>query len=129
LGEQVRVVYKPLFDASHDPHTLSDEELKRLFNIHAPGGEDVVRKQIQTFKVLCEFSSFTATTTTPQTPSGPSGDVTTKSVTASGSGAGTPSIHIDLHIHLPENRSQRDYTAIIEDIARFIYQREDVGSA
>jgi hypothetical protein len=30
-------------------------------------------------------------------------------------------VHIDLHIHLPENKSRRDYEAIIEDIGRYIY--------
>jgi len=35
----------------------------------------------------------------------------------------TPAIHIDLHIHLPENKSRRDYEYIFEDIARYIFGR------
>ena len=37
---------------------------------------------------------------------------------------GVPAIHIDLHIHLPENKTTRDYEAIIQDIARYIFKQE-----
>jgi hypothetical protein len=39
-----------------------------------------------------------------------------------------PPIKIDLHIHLPENKTTRDYEAIIQDIARYIYGRKELGS-
>ena len=35
-----------------------------------------------------------------------------------------PPMQIDLHIHLPENKTTRDYEAIIQDIAKYIYGRQ-----
>jgi hypothetical protein len=34
-----------------------------------------------------------------------------------------PIVNINLHIHLPENKSRRDYETIIEDIGRYIFGR------
>lgn len=44
---------------------------------------------------------------------------------ASGVGAATGAavVHINLHIHLPENKTRRDYEAVIEDIGRYIFGR------
>jgi len=80
---------------------------------------------MQTFKALCEFATFGGTPMgmSGGTPNGPS---------AGSNGAGTgvdgrliPPVQIDLHIHLPENKTTRDYEAIIQDIAKYIYGRGD----
>jgi hypothetical protein len=45
-------------------------------------------------------------------------------VRSAGSGGGRmPAVKIDLHIHLPENKTARDYDSIIQDIAKYIYGR------
>ena len=36
-------------------------------------------------------------------------------------------VNINLHIHLPEGKSSRDYQYIIQDIAKYIYRYSDVG--
>ncbi len=121
LGERIKDVYKALFENCHAPQSESDDELKKLFHIHSGGGEDAMRYQIQTFKALSEHANFT---TPPER--------TESSVVRSTSDAGTvhkgagqlPPIQVDLHIHLPENKTSRDYEAIIQDIARYIYGRD-----
>jgi len=127
LGNAIRARYSPLFQASHEPFRENDNDLKRLFNIHSGGSDQTLRLQIQTFKTLCEFATFDGLPGsnggapllgTGQIASNPAANVNT-TVTPSG-----PAIHIDLHIHLPENKSARDYQAIIEDIARYIYRYE-----
>jgi hypothetical protein len=122
LAERIRAVYRALFENSHAPQNEPDEELKKLFHIHSGGGEDAMRYQIQTFKALSEYANFSSTPA-PGEP-GPAG-------TPAGAGAGArqfagqlPPIQIDLHIHLPENKTSRDYEAIIQDIARYIYGRD-----
>jgi hypothetical protein len=126
MGVQIRRVYAPLFQASLRPHEDSEEDLKRLFHIHSGGSEGTIKFQILTFKTLCEFASFE-----PQLPV--TQPTTTGLLTASTAGPPTmqasvgtavPTIHIDLHIHLPENKTTRDYEAIIQDIARYIYKEE-----
>ena len=122
LGQKVKDVYRVLFENSHSPQTESNEELKKLFNIHSGGGDDAMRLQLQTFKTLSEYATFDGNKG--------SGEVSPNSVeVGSGSGVNTgagrlPPVQIDLHIHLPENKSARDYESIIQDIARYIYGRK-----
>ena len=127
LAQPIREVYGPLFEASHKPYTESPEVLKNLFNIHSGGSKTTLDFQIQTFKALAENADFE--TSAQQAP--PSAGLAVSEDAAGGSRGGQqarPMVHIDLHIHLPENKARRDYEAIIEDIGRYIYGRtsEDV---
>jgi hypothetical protein len=126
LATRVREVYKPLFESAHSPHKESQEELKKLFHIHTGGSEDVMRLQIQTFKALSEHASFEAGTTADGKPM--TGASTAMSGRAGGTTGALPPVQVDLHIHLPENKSTRDYEAIIQDIAKYIYGRPVGGS-
>jgi len=129
LGDRIREVYAPFFQASHEPFKESDEEITRLFHIHSSGSEGTLKHQVQTFKALCEFATFGGTpTVAPAVHTGTvNGGAATQQNPPPQTPSSTPSVHIDLHIHLPENKSTRDYQAIIEDIARYIYRHEDVG--
>ncbi|MGI9072155.1 MAG: DUF5343 domain-containing protein [Bryobacteraceae bacterium] len=122
LGQLLRDTYRVLFENSRSPETAQTEELKTLFNIHSGGGEDAMRLQIQTFKILAEFAAF------PAAPaSGMPLDVANSGDANPNSKPGTPRVppvQVDLHIHLPENKSTREYEAIIQDIAKYIYGRE-----
>lgn len=123
LGEKIKEHYKPLFDATHEPYRASDPDLKRLFNIHSGGGESTLRAQVQTFKALCESATFGGVDTVTTQPPPQNGDpAVQQSVVSTQIGPSHPTVHIDLHIHLPENKSSRDYQAIIEDIAKYIYR-------
>jgi hypothetical protein len=123
LAERLREVYRVLFENSHAPQNESDAELRKLFNIHSGGGEDAMRLQAQTFKVLSEHASFAA---------GAGANESHTKITVAGADQShggkvgqqeLPPIRVDLHIHLPENKTSRDYEAIIQDIARYIYGR------
>jgi hypothetical protein len=121
LAERIKNVYRELFQNSLAPHRDTDEALKNLFNIHSGGGEDAMRLQIQTFKALSEYANFDSNSSASDKGTG-SGNAA-----SSGAGGGAPSlppVQIDLHIHLPENKATRDYEAIIQDIARYIYGRD-----
>lgn len=126
LGAQIRIEFDPLFETSHEPFNESNEDIKRLFNIHSGGSEGTINYQIQTFKVLCEFAKFDSDSVDVS----PNGGQPPNNSNGPGNQqppAKAPPIHIDLHIHLPENKATRDYQAIIEDIARYIYRHEDFG--
>ena len=123
LAQRIRDIYRPLFEHSLEPHRESNEALKNLFNIHSGGAERTVEYQIQTFKALCDYADFTASgigSGPSMAGAAPAAPVSPGARTPSG---GAPGIHIDLHIHLPENKSRRDYEYMFEDIARYIYQR------
>ena len=124
LAEPIRKTYQPFFQASHTPYKELNEKLVNLFNIHSGGGERALDQQIQTFKALCEYAAFDAPAQTSQLsqPAVPASLSTTP---------GLPGVeaamHINLHIHLPENKTRRDYEAMIEDIGRYIFGRTEVG--
>ena len=124
MGSLIRESYAPLFAASLEPHR--DAGLRNLFNIHSGGG--TIDFQIQTFKALCDNANFTAPAGSPAasgasaiSEGGPQGGGSTAS------GGAPPVIHIDLHIHLPENKTTRDYQYIIQDIAHFLYGQKGAG--
>ena len=125
MASRVKDVYRPLFNASHEPWKESSSTLQNLFNIHSGGSEGALQQQIQTFKVLTEFTSFgendSASISRP-----PGGEVSTSQAPLNPvSGfSNTAGININIHIHFPENKSRRDYECMIEDIGRYIFGRE-----
>jgi hypothetical protein len=127
LAEPIKRIYEPLFHASHTPYKESNEKLQNLFNIHSGGGERALDQQIQTFKALCEYTSFENSVQAPQQPPATSANTGSGSTVPPQPGAAAPAVHINVHIHLPENKSRRDYEAIIEDIGRYIFGRTDSG--
>jgi hypothetical protein len=121
----VKEVYKQLFEFAHEPHKSSTPELKTFFNIHSGGGERAIDYQIQTFKALSEYSDFSASGDSPVGSAAVAGGH--GAVPVAGTSGGLPPVQIDLHIHLPENKTTRDYEAIIQDIARYIYGRAEIN--
>jgi len=133
LAPKLKEVYEPLFHASHEPWKESPENLQNLFHIHSGGGERCIEQQIQTFKALAENTSFEGGAepvapvinsqglmggAAPQNPA--MGGVVSPNASAG--------ININVHIHLPENKSRRDYECMIEDIGRYIFGREPRGN-
>lgn len=129
LGQKIREVYAPLFGAALEPHKESSAALKNLFNIHSGGAAATIELQIQTFKALCDYADLTGTAAVPSgaATGSPSTTGVATSTAISSTVGGAPSIHIDLHIHLPENKSSRDYQYIMQDIAKFIFRSPDEG--
>ena len=122
LGKKIKSVYATLFDNVTKPESANNADLLNFFNIHSGGGPATIKYQIDTFKALAAYATFGQSDPLEQ----PDDD---------GSGAeGQPSrnsghrndaaIRIDLHIHLPENKSKSDYDAILESIAVHLYGRK-----
>lgn len=128
LGQEVRRVYAPLFQASHTPYAESTERLQNLFNIHSGGGQKTLDLQIQAFKALCENGSFDSASPVLVSSSAPAHIQSGSEAMIAGQGSSNPVININLHIHLPENKSRRDYEDIIEDIGRYIFGRQTGSS-
>jgi hypothetical protein len=119
LADRIRATYAELFEASHEPYKETQQNLKNLFNIHSGGGERTIQFQIATFKTLCEFADFDAAISNG--PPANLGGTMDRQEQRSNSNVTGPVIHINLHIHLPENKSRADYEEIVKDIAKYIY--------
>lgn len=120
LGARIKEAYKELFESSHEPHKNSGE-LQTFFRIHSGGGERTIEYQVQTFKALSEYADFSGATPSANGAPLDAGRLGESANTESQSNM--PPVRIDLHIHLPENKTARDYEAIIQDIAKYIYGR------
>lgn len=122
LGNKIKEVYAPLFNASKAPYKEPEPALRNLFNIHSGGSASTISYQIQTFKALCDHATFDAggapTTLLAVSPAGAPGQSATGG--SRSNGGGSPTIHIDLHIHLPPDKSSREYQAMFEDIGRYL---------
>jgi hypothetical protein len=125
LGRLVRNKYSLLFDHVTNPERASSDDLKNFFNIYSGGSERTIELQIATFKALAEHSKFNAVPHQPAANPPPAG---AGRVDLGGDGnppagpSGT-ALHIDLHIHLPENKTKLDYDAIIESIATHLLKK------
>jgi len=125
LGAKIKEVYKPLFNASKEPHKEKDADLKNLFNIHSGGSAATMQFQIQTFKALCENAVFDGVGAGSSAKDGIAGS---KDGDPQGERqSGRPAIHIDLHIHLPPDKTSRDYEAMFQDIGRYLMGRTAGG--
>jgi hypothetical protein len=123
LAERIKDTYRVLFDSSHAPQNESEDELRKLFNIHSGGGAEAMRLQILTFKALCEYATFGAAVSVGESKAA----IAVSGGAPPGVTSGKqqfPPVQLDLHIHLPENKTTRDYEAIIQDIAKYIYGRD-----
>jgi hypothetical protein len=100
--------------------------LRKFFNIHSGGAEATIELQVQTFKALCEHADFTANSSDGKATGSP-GRSESLGVNGGDGVPPLPPIKVDLHIHLPENKTTRDYEAIIQDIAKYIYGRTEAG--
>jgi hypothetical protein len=121
LGARMREHYRDLFETSHAPQKNATE-LRTFFNINSGGGERAIQLQAQTFTALSEYADFTGAGEGAAAAGG--GDAASGKDAKGGGGASKlPPVQIDLHIHLPENKSARDYESIIQDIAKYIYGR------
>lgn len=124
LAEHIKTTYRVLFENSLAPQDESEEELRNLFHIHSGGGEKAMRLQVQTFKALSEHADFSTEFRAGESGKGAASTASGKPGLTRGDQQRLPPIQVDLHIHLPENKTTREYEAIIQDIARYIYGRD-----
>lgn len=122
LGRLLKTTYAKLFESYSEPNKATPEELRSFFNIHGGGSPDTIRRQVETFKALSAYATFG--------PNDPLAKQDTASKDSQGQGSGGSGgtgnipVRIDLHIHLPENKTKADYDAIMESIATHLYGRK-----
>jgi hypothetical protein len=113
LAQRIRDVYRVLFENSHAPQNETNEELKKFFHIHSGGSEETMRLQMQTFKALADHASFSEHGASTE-PKDQHMVGSTRGSSPEDTEHRLPPIQVDLHIHLPENKTTREYEAIIQ---------------
>lgn len=115
LGDRLRKAYAILFNVFEDANSRNDSELNNVLATHIEGGARVQQMILATFKVLCEFASFSqGVTGAPVTPAAGA------SVYQAPQAVGTPRIetHLNIQLHLPETKDASVYDAIFESLVR-----------
>lgn len=130
LGVAIREAYSDLFDVFPDACDRGDAELGNFFRARTSGGADVVQRTVSTFKALCAQadlsggSSLEADKPDLQSQSNdPSSDVAPSS--GSQKSQATPSLHIDVQIHISPESSSEQIDQIFSSMAKHLYKKSD----
>jgi hypothetical protein len=125
LGVGVREAYGELFELYPDGCARSDAELEAFFRTRTDGGDQVVKKLVGTFKALCANADVggevslggvsqksTANAVGPQSPERASGS------------APSPSLHIDIQVHISPDSSSEQIDQIFKSMAKHLYKSD-----
>ena len=121
LGKYLQDRYDKLFTTVSNYN--NPEELHSFFNTFGGGGEDVVKLQVRTFQALANHATFGSSDPLSTSRDDVQNNNGSDESTPKQMGTASAAIHIDLHIHLPENKSKGEYDSILESIANHIYNR------
>lgn len=121
LGEALREAYSELFSLYPEACSRSDAELESFFRMQTDGGDQVVKKLVGTFKVLCANADVGGQVSIDATPATPSNPPAANSKGASTSGT-APSLHIDIQVHISPESSAEQIDQIFASMAKHIYK-------
>lgn len=127
LGEAIRVGYGELFAVYPDAWQRPNTDLEHVFSTSSGAGKQVIAKTVSTFKALCECADFGVADDQPapviqtgpmHSPITASPAQTTPIATHGGS---TPSVHIDIQIHISPEASTDQIDQIFKSMAKHLY--------
>ncbi|WP_147675799.1 DUF5343 domain-containing protein [Xanthomonas massiliensis] len=131
LGQTIQTGYAELFAVYADAWDRPNSELEHVFATSTSAGKQVVSKTVASFKALCECADFKSApghdsqsvqTTTPlhapvsEIAETPQGDTSKRT---------SPSIHIDLQIHVSPEASSDQIDQIFRSMAKHLYGAKD----
>jgi hypothetical protein len=131
LATATKEGYSELYSIYPEAHNLSETELDHFFSMQSTAGKQVISRLVRTFITLCELADFSSTQ--PQSgpveassppiaapsPSIPAPlPVATNSVSQL-----TPSLHIDVQIHISADASPEQIDQIFASMAKHLYNQ------
>lgn len=132
LGEAIRNGYAELFAVYPDAWQRPSTELEHVFATSTNAGKQVIAKTVASFKALCDCAEFGSPDDQPNQSIQAAGPlhapVTKVGVSASAvpaSSRPTPSVHIDLQIHVSPEASADQIDQIFKSMAKHLYGAKD----
>jgi hypothetical protein len=131
LGEAIRHGYSDLYDFYEDAHDRSTSEIANVFKTKSNAGDQAISKAISTFKALAAEAKFTlgAQSRTPDTRTSDQAsiavDVPVKPIRTAHAGGSTPSLHIDIQVHISPDATAEQIDKIFASMAKHLYRRAD----
>jgi hypothetical protein len=127
LGDAIRIGYAELFAVYPNAWESPNSDLENVFSTSSTAGKQVIAKTVSTFKALCECAEFA----TPNQQTAPALQSTAlhsavgqKSATpaiGTTSDARTPSVHIDIQIHISPEASVDQIDQIFKSMSKHLY--------
>lgn len=131
LGDAIKKGYAELFAVYPDAWQTANSDLEHVFSTSSSAGKQVIQKTVGTFKTLCESAEFGPA---DQQPAGnvqtgpihsPISTPPSKTTHAVLRNATTPSIHIDLQIHISPEASTDQIDQVFRSMAKHLYGVRD----
>lgn len=122
--------YSELFGIYPQAHNASDNELESFFSTRTSSGRQVISYMVSTFKTLCELADFDSTqphVSTVEAHSSSMAVAAPSSVaplppTSTSTTQLTPSLHIDIQIHISADASPDQIDQIFASMAKHLYK-------
>jgi hypothetical protein len=127
LGDAIRRGYAELFAVYPDAWQRANTDLEHVFSTSSTAGKQVIQKTVGTFKALCDCAEFGAADDQPApiVHTGPMHAPVTNAAppparVPSSNGA-SPSVHIDIQIHISAEASADQIDQIFKSMAKHLY--------
>ena len=127
LANAIRNGYKELYAVYPDAHARTATEIAHVISTSSNAGKQAITKTVRTFQKLCDEADFSATgETAPSTSLSEAPMVTNNNFTAPPpiSGVVSPSLHIDIQVHISPEASADQIDKIFESMAKHLYKQK-----
>lgn len=127
LGEGIRSGYSDLYAVYPDAHSRSNAELEHVFSSSSKAGKQTIQKAVSTFKNLAAEAEFTNESIEGETHSESNAlhapVANPNAVSKAGKSLATPSLHIDIQVHVSAEASAQQIDQIFASMAKHLYGR------
>jgi len=124
LANSIREGYSDMFAVYPDAHARNASEIEHVISTSSTAGKQAITKTVRTFQNLCAEALFTAAGAASPPP--PPGVLTqVANPTPPGlSSAGSPSLHIDIQVHISPDATPDQIDKIFESMAKHLYKQK-----
>lgn len=122
LAGAIREGYSALYQIYPDAHTRTASEIEHVISTSSNAGKQAITKTVKTFQNLCGEADFSAAgDVAPPPPPPPPGTGTTPVNPVS---TNSPSLHIDIQVHISPDSSPEQIDKIFESMAKHLYKQK-----
>lgn len=130
LGGAIQSGYSEVFAVYSDAWQRPNTDLEHVFSTSSTAGKQAIQKTVATFKALCEVADFDpaekeGVSTIPSGPLPPPQAPSPTTPHPSSTHGTSPSVHIDIQIHISPEASGDQIDRIFKSMAKHLYGSKD----
>lgn len=126
LASAMREGYAELFAVYPDANARSAPELEHVVSTSTNAGKQAITKTVRTFQNLCKKADFSASGggAAPDKPQPPAASPANVAAAGAGSTQASPSLHIDIQVHISPDATSDQIEKIFESMAKHLYKQD-----